>query len=428
MKNICATLYLIIFIALNSQTLYSQFVTIPDTLFAGYIQYYYPGCIQGNQLDTTCPDIVSAKRIDFDPAASNFVKDLEGVQYFDSLVFLGCLGQDLTELKSLPPLLDTLYCGGNKNLKITAKFPSHLTTIEAMNCSLDTLPQIPKSLRYLNCMASKVTFIPNIPDSIILRANFNKLAQLPPLPNYVHTLFVQNNPDLHCLPWINTIGYLAFDTANIKCVPNYGLANGSTSTLQILPLCSSSNPYGCSSCYAYFSIYPDQANPGLYFAQNLSAGTGLSYLWDFGDGSTSTQQFPSHTYATPGNYNICLTVNDGTGCVHTYCNSSYLVFKNEGGLISQLTVLGPLQIDETAENLDFSVYPNPASTYIDITIHRATVKNLVRISDLTGKQIEVFELTAEANQLPLGNLSNGVYILTLTLPDGKTIKKRLIKQ
>ncbi len=34
-----------------------------------------------------------------------------------------------------------------------------------------------------------------------------------------------------------------------------------------------------------------------------------SYAWDFGDGSTSTEQTVSHTYTAPGVYNITLTVN-----------------------------------------------------------------------------------------------------------------------
>ncbi|CAH1001452.1 hypothetical protein LEM8419_02355 [Neolewinella maritima] len=33
--------------------------------------------------------------------------------------------------------------------------------------------------------------------------------------------------------------------------------------------------------------------------------------WDFGDGTTSTAQHPTHTYTTPGHYTVRLTVNDG---------------------------------------------------------------------------------------------------------------------
>ncbi|WP_246850470.1 ThuA domain-containing protein [Nocardioides xinjiangensis] len=39
----------------------------------------------------------------------------------------------------------------------------------------------------------------------------------------------------------------------------------------------------------------------------------LTYAWKFGDGTTSTQANPSHTYATPGTYVVELTVTDARG-------------------------------------------------------------------------------------------------------------------
>ena len=42
------------------------------------------------------------------------------------------------------------------------------------------------------------------------------------------------------------------------------------------------------------------------------------WLWSFGDGTTSAQQNPSHTYTTPGTYTVRLTVkNLQSGCEHT---------------------------------------------------------------------------------------------------------------
>jgi len=39
----------------------------------------------------------------------------------------------------------------------------------------------------------------------------------------------------------------------------------------------------------------------------------LTYLWDFGDGETSTQSNPSHAYTAVGDYNAILTVSDNEG-------------------------------------------------------------------------------------------------------------------
>ncbi|MEW5797304.1 MAG: PKD domain-containing protein [Candidatus Zixiibacteriota bacterium] len=42
-----------------------------------------------------------------------------------------------------------------------------------------------------------------------------------------------------------------------------------------------------------------------------SAGSPISWYWEFGDGQTSTMQHPSHLYAEIGQYDVRLTVNDG---------------------------------------------------------------------------------------------------------------------
>jgi gliding motility-associated-like protein len=41
------------------------------------------------------------------------------------------------------------------------------------------------------------------------------------------------------------------------------------------------------------------------------------YLWDFGDGTTSTVRNPRHFYASPGLYTVTLTVSTQSGCINT---------------------------------------------------------------------------------------------------------------
>lgn len=51
---------------------------------------------------------------------------------------------------------------------------------------------------------------------------------------------------------------------------------------------------------------------------NNSTGSGtLSYYWDFGDGSTSTLQNPTHSYTTTGNYTVSLATTSTIGCTDT---------------------------------------------------------------------------------------------------------------
>ncbi|MEY3835978.1 MAG: hypothetical protein RI989_1406 [Bacteroidota bacterium] len=46
---------------------------------------------------------------------------------------------------------------------------------------------------------------------------------------------------------------------------------------------------------------------------NTSIGTPTSYLWNFGDGQTSTLANPTHTYATSGTFTVTLTVTNAAG-------------------------------------------------------------------------------------------------------------------
>ncbi len=46
---------------------------------------------------------------------------------------------------------------------------------------------------------------------------------------------------------------------------------------------------------------------------DLSTGSPAQWLWDFGDGGTSTAQNPEHTYSTPGTYTVKLTASNAYG-------------------------------------------------------------------------------------------------------------------
>jgi PKD repeat protein len=49
------------------------------------------------------------------------------------------------------------------------------------------------------------------------------------------------------------------------------------------------------------------------FTDATIGGTPLTYLWDFGDGQTSTLPSPAHVYASAGVYTVSLTVTDAVG-------------------------------------------------------------------------------------------------------------------
>ena len=56
------------------------------------------------------------------------------------------------------------------------------------------------------------------------------------------------------------------------------------------------------------------------FTNGSTFGAGATYLWDFGDGNTSTLSDPTYVYAVSGVYTVCLTVSDACGTDST-CQS-----------------------------------------------------------------------------------------------------------
>lgn len=80
------------------------------------------------------------------------------------------------------------------------------------------------------------------------------------------------------------------------------------------------NPGG--TCMADFYFYTDSnAVTNTYYFVDSSTGNINSWFWEFGDGSTSTSQNPVHTFAAPGFYNVCLTVQGADSlCFDTYCD------------------------------------------------------------------------------------------------------------
>ena len=126
-----------------------------------------------------------------------------------------------------------------------------------------------------------------------------------------------------------------------------------------------------------------------------SSNYSSDYVWDFGDGTTSTEQNPSHTFATNGIYNVTLTA---TNC----------------GLSDAMTI--PITISQlNFKNFafaDVTAFPNPTSE--DFFINSTGFDNLM-MSDLLGKIYSV-KVSTENNKTKIdcSNLSAGLYVLSIS--------------
>ena len=62
---------------------------------------------------------------------------------------------------------------------------------------------------------------------------------------------------------------------------------------------------------AFTQIVPDASAPLIAQFTDQSTGSPSAWLWNFGDGQTSTEQNPNHTYPKMGIYMVFLTITAG---------------------------------------------------------------------------------------------------------------------
>jgi PKD repeat protein len=189
-----------------------------------------------------------------------------------------------------------------------------------------------------------------------------------------------------------------------------------------------------TSCNANFAIVQDTANLYNYTIYSSASSSGsISYLWDFGDTTTSTLQYPTHTYTGSGPYQICLTVSDTSGCSDTYCDT--IVPGMWASAITTVTAVpATTDIVEVLQNNIFDIFPNPVND--KATIRFTLMKEeMVEISivDLLGKKIAVIEdrnLIAGKKEFNWNaeGLSNGMYLIQIQVGEIKFTKKLIVSK
>jgi len=104
-------------------------------------------------------------------------------------------------------------------------------------------------------------------------------------------------------------------------------------------------------------------NPLTVVFENFSIGAD-NVFWDFGDGNTSSQLNPIHTYAIKGNYDVILSVtNNITGCTHEFikpvtltipeASFDYLINANNGYEDSVGCAPKQVFLNNTSEDWDY---------------------------------------------------------------------------
>ncbi|NGF76349.1 PKD domain-containing protein [Fluviicola sp. SGL-29] len=132
------------------------------------------------------------------------------------------------------------------------------------------------------------------------------------------------------------------------------------------------------------------------------------YLWDFGDGSTSTEQNPTHIYTAVGSYTVTL--------IARHCGQT--------DTFEHVIPVQSLAVPST-DNTTILVYPNPVNDQLHI---RSSGTAEVQLLDLTGRTVLTGVVATDGKStLLLHQVPNGHYTLKIRIGEHDYFKQ-VIKQ
>ena len=121
-----------------------------------------------------------------------------------------------------------------------------------------------------------------------------------------------------------------------------------------------------------------------------------SVLWDFDDGTFSTQTSGWHSFPNNGTYMVTLTVwHEG----YTDSRTSPIIINCVG--ISEIIKDGIL------------IYPNPTNNILIVNIQSDRIKGTYKIMDIAGRVLLEGAINEKQLEIDVSKLSKGMYLLKL---------------
>lgn len=142
---------------------------------------------------------------------------------------------------------------------------------------------------------------------------------------------------------------------------------------------------------------------------NTSAGA-ATYLWNFGDATTSIATSPAHTYTANGTYTVTLIG-------YNSCNS------DTAKLVVTILSAG---LDELALSNSVILSPNPSSGKLTLSINTISDSFRAIIFNAEGKEVFRQEGIKETQGIDLSGVGAGIYFLQLKNEAGTMITRKFV--
>jgi len=204
--------------------------------------------------------------------------------------------------------------------------------------------------------------------------------------------------------------------------PDLAMANDVANNIGVMLNCSSTPTCIATLTDSLYQIQPLTWNILPQYSPQIN-----NAIWYWGDGTSSSGLYPSHTYTAVGWYSICVTAYASCGdSVSTCRNDSVFRYAAASNSMVQVNVVSNVVTGIAINKIsnELSVFPNPAKDILIIESSSNEKQNL-EIFDLTGKQ--VFAQTFnDKTTIDISALNAGVYTLSVKNSMGIATKKLVI--
>lgn len=175
------------------------------------------------------------------------------------------------------------------------------------------------------------------------------------------------------------------------------------------------------TCEAAFEVALIDTTNDTVWLTDLSTGAN-TYLWDFGDGTTSTVQYPSHTYSQNGLYEVCLTILCDSNTMSFHCewvgmmdsltNGGY--DDTRSGFVLNVKPQTISSVNPTPANESIHLFPNPSADVIHFKLPAAAGGQVnILLFNTVGQVVSRQSITVNSgvNALDISSLKSGMYLL-----------------